>query len=271
MATKSISKVAIVDTTGNLKLERLAEIASAVQRQMNEHVKPVWGVGVESVKAFSSSSDVPTDFWIASIVSEIPEGANLNGIHWYSGEGDERKPFAKIRYTDFTSLDFFENRLTKVISEEILETLIDPFGENKRVGKDPENEAAQDVNFLVEIGDPTQAFDIGYYIDDVFVTNFIYPSYFNATHVKGTRYDYLGQISRPLTLAEGGYQIFERAGQWYQAWKIRGKMYFIKQGESLPDSATNNTTIYIILGGLYSLLILGFYILNKRKQNGSNS
>lgn len=267
MATKNTSKVAIVDTTGYLSLDKIDRIAAAILFQMNEHVKPVWGIGAESIKGFSNISSVPDDYWIASIVDTIPQGDEFNGIHGFIGEGSQRMPYAKIKYNLFISDDHF----TKVISEEIIETLVDPFAENKRIGKDPEFEQAPNVNYLVEIGDPTQSIDIGYYIKDVFVTNFIFPSFFNLVHIDGTKYDYLGMIQRPFQLLEGGDQVFERAGQWFSALKVKGKMYFIKQGESLPDSATNNTAIYIILGVLYSLLFLGFYILNKRKKNGSNT
>ena len=247
--------IALIDLSGHLSLPRLQAITAAIERQMQRDVAKVWAVGA-NIKAYAALSQVPADAWLVSIMEDIEEAQGINGIHWYKTDASgQKKAYAKVRYTDWQSLDFFETKLTKVISEEIIEMCIDPFGENKRIGNDPENPKAQKVNFLVEIGDPVQNLDIGYYIDEVFVSNFIYPAYFNLSHLEGTQYDHLGLLERPYSLAEGGYQIFERAGQWYQAWKIKGKLYYLQQGEALPSQGIP-PLLYWLFGALL-LLWLG--------------
>ena len=258
MATP-VRNIALFDETGKMKFERLVQIADAVQIQMNRDVKPQWNVGA-IVSAYRTKAEIPAGFWTCSVVFEISEGKNLNGVHWHDENGI---PYAKVRYTNWQTLDFFENNLTKVISEEIIEKCIDPMGDNTIKGNDPENPANQEVEFLIELGDATQAMQFGYYINDVFVTNFIYPSWFWATAVPYTKYDHLGQFSQPKELGEGGYQIFKRAGQWYQAWKIGGINYFIKQGESVPSGAVSDSAKKMamwLIGGLYLILALVYVI-----------
>lgn len=260
-----VRKIAILDTTGNFKYERLIQIADAIQIQLNRDVQPVWFVGA-TVKAFKTDIEIPTDFWVCNIVTDISEGTNLNGIHWYTGDGENRRPYSKAKYKVLSaSLQWFEADLTKVISEEIIEKCIDPFGELKikGVNPDPNSQDGQDVEFLVELGDPVQALQNGYYINDVFVTNFIFQSYFYLTKQEGVKYDFLGQFTEPKQLGEGGYQIYQRAGEWYQAWKINGIKYFVKQGVPITPSVSNapkDNTLTIIFSILGLLLVSVFFI-----------
>lgn len=263
-----VRNIGIVDTTGNLRYERLVQIAEAIQTQMNRDVLPVWVVGA-IIRAFKTTAEIPADWWTCSIVEKITEGSTLNGVHWYTGTGADRTAYAKGKYLNILSSTFFESDLTKVISEEIIEMCIDPFGENKIKGKnpDPNSQDGQDVNFLVELGDPVQALQNGYYIGDVFVTNFIYPSYFYIKTQENVKYDHLGQFTQPFQLSEGGYQIFERANEWYQAWKINGINYYIKQGGSVPNANAANVkvAIYVIILGVVMVVFILIKIIFKKK------
>lgn len=254
-------KVALIDLSGNVDFNRLKEIAAAIQTQMVRDVSIKWDVEAE-VKAFRYLSDIPQDYWTASIVNEIPERTGINGYHSFTGSGDSRKPFAKIIYENWIDFDFTQSRFEKVISEEIIEMCINPFLENRLVGKDPEF-PDRTATFLVELGDPGNRLDIGYYINDVFVTDFIYPSYYNAIHVEGTKYDHLGLIQKPYSILDGGYQIFQRAGQWYNAMKIKGKLFFVKQGDQLPQEVIdeqNNTFLTWFFGIAIGLVLLIIFL-----------
>lgn len=260
MATK-FRQIALYDQTGRVKFERLQQIAAANEIQLNRDIGKVWDVsGV--VRAFKTKEEIPTGWWTCTIVDSIPQGDNFNGIHWYTGTGDSRIPYALAKHKGILSEKFWESTFTKVITEENAEMSVDPFGEFMVSGSDPEF-ANQTVDFLVELGDPVGALDSGYYINDIFVTNFIYPSYFYLTKQEGLKYDHLGQLTEPKELLEDGDQLFRRAKQWFQAVKINGKKYFLKNGESLPSSAistSQNTLAYWILGILYGGFVLFFLI-----------
>jgi hypothetical protein len=50
------------------------------------------------------------------------------------------------------------------------------------------------------------------------MSNFILPSWFGQNGVPADgRFDYRGQLSKPLTLREGGYVSYWENGGWHQA------------------------------------------------------
>lgn len=259
MATK-YRQIAIWDETGRVPFERLQQIAAANEIQLNRDIGKVWDVsGV--VRAFRTQAEIPAGWWTCTIVNSIPQGDNFNGIHWYTGVGDNRVPYAKAKHKGILSESIFEKEFTKVITEENGEMSVDPYGEFIISGADPEF-ANQTVDFLVELGDPVGALDSGYYINDVFVTNFIHPPYFYLTKQEGVKYDQLGILTEPKGLVEGGDQLFRRAKQWIQAVKINGKKYFLKNGEEAPTS----NSVIIILGSVLFILALSlFFIFRKKK------
>ena len=126
-------------------------------------------------------------------------------------------------------------------------------------GKDFED-STQEVEFLVELADPIANPSIGYFINDIFVTNFIYPSYFNVTHVAGTKYDHLGLLKKPLDLFDRSYQIFRRAGQWFKAFMVQGKIVVRKSSEGVPLEAFESRKIIQFLAFILSLFFVVFLI-----------
>jgi hypothetical protein len=55
--------------------------------------------------------------------------------------------------TDWVTQEYSQNHLTKVLSEEIIEMCIDPYGQRIVRGKDFED-STKEVEFLVELADP---------------------------------------------------------------------------------------------------------------------
>lgn len=62
-----------------------------------------------------------------------------------------------------------------------------------------------------EVADPVQAHS--YEIKGVAVSNFVNHDYFSPIHVEGDRYDHLGVLSEPFSLAPGGYYLRLAGGQ----------------------------------------------------------
>ena len=57
--------------------------------------------------------------------------------------------------------------------------------------------------YACECADPCEADELGYRVDNVMLSDFVYPSWFSPD-AKGP-YDHVGHISKPLMLAPGGY------------------------------------------------------------------
>ncbi|PAC33302.1 hypothetical protein [Flectobacillus sp. BAB-3569] len=247
-------KIALLDKTGKISYELLQQIAKAIQIQLQRDVSPKWDVSGE-VRAFRTFGEIPAGFWTVSILEETEN--KFNGTHWY--DSTTNIPYAQARLTDWVTQEYTQNHLTKVLSEEIIEMCIDPYGQRIVRGKDFEDNT-QEVEFLVELADPIANPSIGYYINDIFVTNFIYPSYFNVTHVAGTKYDHLGLLKKPLDLFDRSYQIFRRAGQWFKAFMVQGKIVVRKSSEGVPLEAFESKKLLQFLAFILSLFLVVFLI-----------
>jgi hypothetical protein len=89
-------------------------------------------------------------------------------------------------------------------SHEMLEMLADPFGKRVIPGKSPKRGQGR-VEFLVEVCDPCEADRFAYTVNDILVSDFYTPDYFDPTHSEATRYSYTGAITRPRQVLRGGY------------------------------------------------------------------
>ncbi|MDI9872817.1 hypothetical protein [Flectobacillus roseus] len=257
-------KIALLDKTGKISYELLEQIAKAIQIQLQRDVSPKWDVSGE-VRAFRTFGEIPAGFWTVTVVEETEN--KFNGTHWY--DSTTNIPYAQARLTDWVTQEYSQNHLTKVLSEEIIEMCIDPYGQRIVRGKDFED-STKEVEFLVELADPIANPSIGYFVNDIFVTNFIYPSYFNVTHVDGTKYDNLGLLKKPLDLFDRSYQIFRRAGQWFKAFMVQGKIVVRKSSEGVPLEVFESKKLLQFLAFILSLFFVVFLIFRfLRRKLGS--
>lgn len=188
-----------------LAFSDLAAIAAAIQRQVTEHVAPIWGQDADVV-AIPHGEHVPAGSWRCMIRHRLDEPGAL-GYHL----DESNRPEALVMVTDDVST---------TISHEVLEMLIDPSGNNTV----PTILNNHYVRPLVEICDPPEAF--AYDIGGVAVSDFVLPAYY-ASHApwgpgvveeSGRRLSYLDKLSQPLSVAPGGYLSYENlaTGQWEQ-------------------------------------------------------
>ena len=97
--------------------------------------------------------------------------------------------------------------------------LADPFGKRMIAGPVPEMtvgmtihggggktiEAGARVEYLVEVGDPSEAAEFGYSINGILVSDFYTPHYFDPVKSAGVRYSFQGAIAEPRQVLKGGY------------------------------------------------------------------
>jgi hypothetical protein len=89
-------------------------------------------------------------------------------------------------------------------SHELLEMLADPFGNRVVPGQSPKPDQGR-VEFLVEVCDPSEAEQFGYTVNDILVSDFYTPHFFDPVKAEGVRYSFTGAITEPRTILEGGY------------------------------------------------------------------
>lgn len=167
----------------------VARVAAALQRQSTRDFGPLWNVQA-TVDAFPRLEDVPVGYWPMIVATDI-ERPEASGVH----EDKNGQPFALIEMSDSWSL---------TASHEMLEMLCDPFGKRIIPGESPKRGQGR-VEFLVEVCDPCEGDQFAYTVNDILVSDFYTPHYFDPIAAEGARYSFTGALTEPRQVLPGGY------------------------------------------------------------------
>jgi hypothetical protein len=179
--------VAVVPlASGEVTERHLLHVVAALQKQVIRDLGPIWGVAA-TVAPFRELEQVPPGYWPLVLVEDIP--LRRRGVHFATGG----RPFALVKNSDSWSL---------MASHELLELLVDPWGNWTLPGRSPRDDQGQ-VEFLVEVCDPCQRET--YLIDGVLVSDFVTPQYYAPLDTAGARYSFRGTVSGPREVLPGGY------------------------------------------------------------------
>jgi hypothetical protein len=170
-----------------------AKMVNSLQRYIDEFFAPVWGT---PARLMIASNEIPSA-WGLVFLDDADE-ANALGYHDLTQTG---YPLSKI----FVRTTIQNGDLVSVTaSHEIAEMLIDP----------AINLWAQDYNdtlWAYETADACE--EDTFQIDGVPVSDFLFPSYFEAFRLPGSRkFDFLGRINKPFEILKGGYSTIMRNG-----------------------------------------------------------
>lgn len=224
----TIHKVGLITQTTKVPLAQAAAAASALQVQAMRDLAPVWNTSA-TIQAFADPVDLPTDHWPMIIQDQIPQDAQ--GVHLDNDLG----PFALVKYSPDWAL---------TCSHELLEMLCDPLGDRFQTAPHRLDPSRQ-VDYLVEVCDPSEDWDFGYDIDGFRMSDFYLPAYFDPT-APGP-YSHTGAITAPLEVPRNGYiSWFDHAdGHYYQwrAWEPEGQQLirFPNAGDDEGGSARDRT------------------------------
>src|SRR4051794_12506288 len=167
----------------------VARVAAALQRQAVRDFGPLWKVPA-TVDAFPRLEDVPVGYWPMIVETDI-KTPGAAGVH----EDKDGQPFALIAMSHSWSL---------TASHEMLEMLADPFGKRVMPGRSPKRGQGR-VEFLVEVCDPSEADQFAYTVNDILVSDFYTPHYFDPHKAEGVRYSFTGALTKPRQVLRGGY------------------------------------------------------------------
>lgn len=185
--------------TKRLRPARLTPIVAAVQKQLTEHLCPAWGIvdvpQLVQVPAYAPQAGV----WHVRFMDHSDEAGDL-GYH----VDDTGTPEARIFVADVVR---YKADLGVTFSHEVCEMVVDPTTQR-------EVTAADGSILVVEVGDPTEADSDGYFIDNILVSDFCLPAYFDMNAVGP--YDWCRRLNRPMALRPGGYQLYYKDGKWGQ-------------------------------------------------------
>lgn len=202
MLTKNLALVSQVEGHDH---SDVARVAAALQRQATRDFNPIWQVHA-TVDAFPRLEDVPAGYWPMIVETDI-DTPGASGVH----EDKNGQPFALIAMSDSWSL---------TASHEMLEMLADPFGKRVVAGKSPKRGQGR-VEFLVEVCDACEADQFAYTVNDILVSDFYTPHFFEPKPIDGLRYSFTGAVKGPRQILPGGYISWHDPVSdhwWQQTW-----------------------------------------------------
>lgn len=195
----SLPVIALTNASTVLHDRQVEACISALQRQVCIDFRAYWNL--ECQLTYLAKGEKLIDGWWQIVVLDDPDQAGVLGYHELTSDGT---PLGKV----FAGLDLRAgSSWTVTFSHELLEMLADPWL----------NWCAQGVDgrvYALEVCDAVEADRLGYMIDNVLVSDFVTPAWFE--HTRADRVDFKRRISRPLELGKGGYiGVLESAG-WTQ-------------------------------------------------------
>lgn len=177
----------------------VTRMAAACHTQMRRDVAPAHWLAPSPVVA----GEPPTHGRVVTIVERLTESA----LGWHTeAAGDRVLGVVGLEEVEEAGGGVLTGDLSvsSVLSHEVAETMV-----NSHVS----GWCDTGQGFLIarEVADPVQA--NAYPIKGVSVSNFVTHDYFSPVHVPGDRYDFLGLLAEPFTLASGGYYLKLAAGR----------------------------------------------------------
>lgn len=197
-----IAHLALVSETSSVSASELTRVSAALQKQVARDVTQHWDIQ-GTVDAFTSLNDVPPGYWPIIIRDDI--GQDSEGIHC----DDSGQPMALVT----SDLDW-----SVTASHEVLEMLVDPFGNTMIAGPSVNPDQGR-VEYLVEVSDPVSG--KWYQVNGVKVADFFTRRYFDPVSADGAQYSFMGNLTAPRQILFGGYLTwFEpvRGEWWQQSW-----------------------------------------------------
>jgi hypothetical protein len=186
--------ISIINESTILTDADIAPVVVALQQQVTSDFRPVWGTDAE-LKMIPSGTQPPTGTWWLVILDDSDQAGAL-GYHDLTPDG---LPIGKV----FAGSDLKAGMSWSVTaSHELLEMLADP---NINLTVFVQNANTTGTLYAYEVCDACEDDSFGYRINNVLVSDFVYPAWFETFQPQGTQLDRMNQIQTPLQLLPGGY------------------------------------------------------------------
>jgi hypothetical protein len=203
-------RVGLVDMTRDVNPDLMQAAAASLNIQVTRDLPQFWNVQA-TVEYLPNARRIPAGVWPVQLVSHLPAGEG--GVHL----DHHNQPYAKVLASPDASW-------TIDASHEILEMLVDPFGNKLQTARSIEivgskvQDGPGEFSYLVEACDPCEANQFGYSIQGVLVSDFLTPHYYDPVVAQGTRYSFTGAIESPRQMLAGGYISFVNleTDEWQQ-------------------------------------------------------
>lgn len=197
----SVIQVGLADATGRIPVDLVHAAAIALNLQVTRDLPQFWPVSA-SVMYLPTTKKIPVGVWPVLLVEKLPPGEG--GFH----ADKHKQPYSKVIASPN------DNTWTIDASHEILEMLVDPYGNRMQssVAIEIKGDKIQDgvgqFGYLVEACDPCEDNSYAYTVNGIAVSDFITPHFYDPMVTSGTRYSFADNIKAPRQILPGGYISF---------------------------------------------------------------
>ena len=194
----SVIQIGLVDKTGEIDLDLVHSAAMALNLQVTRDLPQFWPVSA-TVMYLPNPDKVPAGVWPVQLVKTLPP--DEGGFH----SDKHKQPYSKVIASKS------DNTWTIDASHEILEMLVDPYGNRMhssvaiKVVRGKIVDGTGQFGYLVEACDPCEDNSYAYTINGIAVSDFITPHFYDPVVTEGTRYSFTGAVKAPRQILPGGY------------------------------------------------------------------
>ena len=175
---------------------QITPVVAALQIQLDRDWQAAWGTTATLVFV-SSNQSIPAGAWPIYIL----DNSDVSGALGYHDEATSGVPYGRIFARDDITYGY---NWTVTLSHELLEMMLDPYV-NLTVFNQTSDTAG--LLYAYEACDAVEADNLGYQINGIQVSDFVWPAWFDTTitNHSGHRYDQMNHITAPFQLYSGGY------------------------------------------------------------------
>jgi hypothetical protein len=194
-AQLATTQISVINESTVLTDAEITPVVAALQQQVTNDFRPVWGIDAELKIIPRGQQPSPGNWWL--VMLDDSDQAGALGYHDLTSEG---LPMGKV----FAASDLKAGNLWSVTaSHELLEMLADP---NINLTVFVQNADTTGTLYAYEVCDACEDDSFGYKINDILVSDFVYPAWFESFRTQGSaQFDKMNKIENPLQLLAGGY------------------------------------------------------------------
>jgi len=194
-AQLTTTQISVINESTVLTDADVTPVVVALQQQVTNDFRPIWGTDAELKMIPQGTQQPPGTWWL--VILDDSDQAGALGYHDLTPDG---LPIGKI----FAASDLKAGMSWSVTaSHELLEMLADP---NINLTVFTQNADTTGVLYAYEVCDACEDDSFAYKINNVLVSDFVYPAWFESFRTEGsTQFDRMNQIKDPLQLLAGGY------------------------------------------------------------------
>jgi hypothetical protein len=187
--------VAVMNASTVLTDNAVNAVVPALQTQVRDHFAPAWGIDADLTFVPTGSQPMAGAWWL--VILDNSDQAGALGYHDVTNEG---LPLGKV----FAATSLLHGlQWTVTASHELLEMLADP---EINLTVFVQSSARRGILYAYEVCDACEADEFGYQINNIQVSDFVYPAWFESFRQRGsTQFDHRQHLRRPFELLSGGY------------------------------------------------------------------